>query len=285
MPKLTILVGPPGSGKSTYAKTMSDTAYINQDSQGKDGHMKEFAEAVAEGLDIVVDRMNFNKEQRSRYLKYVEGMMYKYETEIIVLHEPYQTCYNRCINRVGHETIKNGQDANKAISFFFKNYERPSQNEADKVIFEYPQIFDKPDVIICDLDGTLCNIDHRLKWIKDGKKNWPMFFNGIPEDGCNEWCAHILNSNKLPVVLCSGRGEEYRSMTKLWLDGHLIMYNHLFMRGLGDHRQDSIVKEILLDFEILTRYKPLFAIDDRQQVVDMWRRRGIVTLQCAKGDF
>jgi hypothetical protein len=47
----------------------------------------------------------------------------------------------------------------------------------------------------------------------------------------------------------------------------------------------GLVKENILDFELLTRFNILFAIDDRQQVVDMWRRRGITALQCAKGDF
>lgn len=28
-----------------------------------------------------------------------------------------------------------------------------------------------------------------------------------------------------------------------------------------------------------------FTVDDRQQVVDMWRRRGITCLQCDVGDF
>jgi hypothetical protein len=42
--------------------------YVNQDSQGKTGHMKEFEDAVAAGRSIIVDRMNFNKDQRNRYL-------------------------------------------------------------------------------------------------------------------------------------------------------------------------------------------------------------------------
>lgn len=57
------------------------------------------------------------------------------------------------------------------------------------------------------------------------------------------------------------------------------------MRPRNDYRRDDIVKEIILDFEILTRYTPIFMIDDRTQVVEMWRRRGFVCLQCAKGNF
>ena len=58
------------------------------------------------------------------------------------------------------------------------------------------------------------------------------------------------------------------------------------MRPRDDHRKDDIVKEIILDFEIKTRVNNiLFAVDDRQSVVDLWRNRGITTLACAKGDF
>ena len=74
-------------------------------------------------------------------------------------------------------------------------------------------------------------------------------------------------------------------MSEEWLKKNNLWFGHLFMRSAGDHRQDDIVKEIILDFDILTQFKPEFAIDDRQQVVDMWRKRGIVCLQCAKGDF
>lgn len=44
-------------------------------------------------------------------------------------------------------------------------------------------------------------------------------------------------------------------------------------------------REIILDFEILTRFTPYLMIDDRKRVVDMWRKRGFVCLQCAEGHF
>lgn len=57
------------------------------------------------------------------------------------------------------------------------------------------------------------------------------------------------------------------------------------MRNRHDMRQDSIIKEILLDFEILTTYNIKVWLDDRQQVVDMLRKRNIPVFQVAKGDF
>lgn len=292
MPKLTLLVGPPGSGKTTFAKNIltTDTSivYINQDSQGKDGHLLNFLTALQYKKDIIVDRMNFNKEQRS---KYIDPCRYAgYEIEIHVFHESTETCLNRCISRKNHETIKDPISATRAVSFFFKNYERVQDSEDAKITRYYPEGF-KPNVIICDLDGTLCNIDHRKKWVNtEGKKNWPMFFAGIKNDTLNKWCADILYYLSAytynDIVFCSGRGSETRKMTQEWLDKIKyneisLRYKNLFMRQTGDYRKDYIVKEILLDFEILTRYTPYLVIDDRKSVVDMWRRRGLICLQCA----
>ncbi len=281
--KLVVLVGPPGSGKSTVANSfvLNGFTRISQDDQGKEQHFNLFKEAIAAKKNIVVDRMNFNKVQRDRYLNFADG----YETEIHVFHESYKTCLSRCDLRTDHPTIKSKEDAVKAITFFFNNYDRVQDHEAAKVIRHWPKGY-KPKAIICDLDGTLCNVDHRLHWVRgEGKKNWPMFMADIPKDSVNEWCAEILSTAIDPIVYCSGRGEEVRQATEDWLEEHSIMPGQLFMRNKGNNRPDHVIKEIILDFEILTRYSINFIIDDRQQVVDMWRRRGFVCLQCAKGDF
>lgn len=313
MPKVTLLVGPPGSGKSTLAKqfllTEGDrierSVYVNQDSQ-KDDHIRLFLDSVDAGKDIIVDRMNFNKQQRARYLDL--AIMKGYESEIIVLHQPYQVCLERMRERFGnHETIHEEKHARQALGTFFGKYERPEQWEADKITFIYPD-GPKQKVIVCDLDGTLCNVEHRRHHVRppapheaalapDGnffpvpnpfKKNWAAFFAGIPNDTPNQWCLDILakfNATGTRIVFCSGRSTNEQKSTEEWLKKHCGFMWTLYMRDRHDSRQDSIVKEIILDFELLTRYEPYFMIDDRKQVVDMWRKRGFVCLQCDEGDF
>lgn len=308
MPKLTLLVGPPGSGKSTMAKNRAaDDAtlvYVNQDSQGGE-HMDIFFEAVASGRDILIDRMNFNKQQRAKYLDYAKFKNPAYETEIVVLHQPYSVCLERVRARFGnHETINEEKSARGALATFFTKYERPLPDEANKLTFHYP-VGEKPSAIICDLDGTLCDVEHRRHHVRPNgakpegfKKNWAAFFRDIPLDPVNQWCAALLRAMAPhhKIVYCSGRDSNQRKNTEEWLKKHGLdsFYDPLFestdkadlyMRDRQDSRQDCIVKENILDFEILTRYTPFFMIDDRQQVVDMWRSRGYVCLQCDKGDF
>jgi adenylate kinase family enzyme len=287
MPKLIVLVGPPGSGKSTLAKEYEAQGFvrISQDDQGKHGHREAFQAALTANSNVVIDRMNFNLLQRTRYL--FDAKVLDYETEIIVIHEPRQVCISRCSLRDGHPTIKTGQDAVSAINMFFSKYERPTPDEADTVTFRYPE-GEKDLAVICDLDGTLCNIDHRLHFVKrEGKKDWKSFFEGLVDDRPNKWCSRLIEdlAQRQVIVFASGRPDTYYSDTHEWLDAEGFPTNHLYMRCRGDHRADYVAKEIILDFEILTRFKPLFFIDDRKQVVDLWRRRGFVCLACAEGEF
>lgn len=293
MAKITLLVGPPGSGKSTLARKMaaeSGAIYVNQDSQ-KGEHMDIFFDAVLAGQDIIIDRMNFNKQQREKYLGYVKLKNPDYMTEIIVLHESYQTCLDRVRARFGnHETINEEKSARGALQTFFTKYERPELDEAKLIVFKYPD-GPKEKVIVCDLDGTLCDVEHRRHYVRptDGsKKDWVGFFRDIPLDPINMWCKDIIEkfaATGIPTVFCSGRGSNEQRVTKEWLEKHGLGHFPLYMRDRHDSRQDSIVKENILDFELLTRYEPYFMIDDRKQVVEMWRRRGFVTLQCDEGDF
>lgn len=285
MKELILLVGPPGSGKSTYSYDLKDHTYINQDSQGKEGHFVNFLAALMDGNSVIVDRMNFSKEQRDRYL--VPAKEAGYKTKIVVFHVSKDICMSRCMMRNDHPTIKNETDAARAINFFFQKYERVQDDEADEVErlgWEEP----KKKAIICDLDGTLCNVDHRLHFMKQDKKDWKGFYDGIPNDVPNEWCLDILQKYKnwdTSIILCSGRPDNYKTVTKSWLANHHISYDALLMRGRNDFRRDDVVKEIIYEFEIKPYADVLFAIDDRQQVVDLWRKHGITALQCAKGDF
>lgn len=141
---------------------------------------------------------------------------------------------------------------------------------------------------IFDIDGTIADLTHRRKWIETKPKNWKAFEAGMSDDK-PMW--HVIGALKALkkagycIVLCSGRGEQNRSVTEKWLFEYDITYDDLYMRAKGDYRADDIVKEELLDRILADGWNPLMVFDDRQRVVDMWRRRGIPCAQVAEGDF
>lgn len=293
-PEIIILVGPPGSGKSTYCNKFPKHVRISQDDQGV-GHLHNFESALYHRDNIIIDRMGFSKDQRDRYLKPAREA--GYTTIIVVLHVPKEICFQRCDARKNHPTVKTKEDASKAINFFFSKYERVENGDADIVdrYYSVPEIPTVKKAIIVDIDGTLANIDHRLGFVntkdtdseKTQKADWKNFFKNIPGDSVNEWCREIMEAMRIryEIVLCSGRPDDYKRDTKTWLEEHHVFYDALYMRARGDFRRDDVIKQQILDFELLPRYNILMCIDDRKNVTDMWRKNGLTCLQCQEGNY
>ena len=59
----------------------------------------------------------------------------------------------------------------------------------------------------------------------------------------------------------------------------------LYMRKEGDFRPDAKIKEELIAQMKADGYEPILAFEDRQRVVDMWRRHGVQCCQVAPGDY
>ena len=144
--------------------------------------------------------------------------------------------------------------------------------------------------IICDIDGTLSDCSHRLHFLEN--KDWESFFAAAPQDTLNQWCFGLLENlqGQYHIVFVTGRPERTRSQTEQWMIDHEVPYYHIYMRpdflpnGKPDHRQDFEVKREL--YERYLKDKDIaFVIDDRNQVVDEWRRLGLVCLQCADGNY
>jgi histidinol phosphatase-like enzyme len=136
-----------------------------------------------------------------------------------------------------------------------------------------------PKAIICDLDGTLCLMNGRN----------PFNASNCDEDLLNEPVANLLkNYHQLgyKILLVSGREDRFKDPTLRFLEKHNITFDALYMRKSKDQRKDSLIKtEIYNDF-IKTKYFVEFVLDDRNQVVDMWRKElKLPCFQVFYGDF
>ena len=78
--------------------------------------------------------------------------------------------------------------------------------------------------------------------------------------------------------------DQVRQETEVWLKDHRLV-GPLYMRAKHDKRADYIVKGELRDRILADGWEPIMAFDDRDQVVKMWRERGVPCAQVAEGDF
>ena len=141
---------------------------------------------------------------------------------------------------------------------------------------------------VFDIDGTLANINHRRHYVQYHPKNWTAFNRSMHLDTPNHdiiWLLDLMRSNGSTILIASGRGEEQRDVTQAWLAAHHVHYTRLYMRPAKDYRRDDIIKSEILDQMRADGFDPTMAIDDRDQVVAMWRTRGLRCLQVADGNF
>ena len=142
-----------------------------------------------------------------------------------------------------------------------------------------------PKVYVFDLDGTIANIDHRLPLIKGEKKDWPAFFDACDKDTPVEWIIDLMRSliGEGELLILSGRNESVRDKTADWLlDNKVPQLATLLMRPEKDYRPDDVLKIEMLRGWLAKNpnMEVAFIVDDRQRVVDMWRREGFNVLQC-----
>lgn len=139
---------------------------------------------------------------------------------------------------------------------------------------------------IFDIDGTLADCQHRIHHVRN--KDWRAFFAACGDDSpiphVIELVKDIASAGKA-VVYVSGRSDECRRETLAWLGVNGLPGGALFMRKAGDHRPDNLVKAELLDQLLELGFEPIMVFDDRNQVVKMWRERGVPCAQVAEGDF
>jgi len=144
-------------------------------------------------------------------------------------------------------------------------------------------------MVLFDIDGTLADIQHRRAHLKKPKPNWARFNALMGDDTPNEAVVSLYKtlwaSQNFKLVLVTGRNEQFRKVTEQWLTWHEIPFSKIYMRPDNDSRADHIIKEEILDKLLAQGAEIEFAVDDRNQVVNMWRRRGITCLQCDYGNF
>jgi len=147
-------------------------------------------------------------------------------------------------------------------------------------------------VVVFDLDGTIALCDHRLHFISGAKRDWAAFYQACVDDKPNWPVIYTLRAMAqvgYKILILSGRSDEVREQTLTWLNAYGIPVDGLYMRQDKDYTPDDQLKEKMMsDAQAEIGFKPenvLCIYDDRQKVVDMWRKNGYTCFQVAAGDF
>lgn len=152
-----------------------------------------------------------------------------------------------------------------------------------------PLDYMKPLCVIWDLDGTLVDIEHRVHHVRNKPKNWKAFYaESSKDEAYDDMCGlfSMFDNTGFTNIIVTGREgtEKHREQTMNWLIENEVVPHRLFMRPEKDHRQDFIVKEEILK-EIQKDYDVFMAFEDRNQVVEMYRKNGVRCLQVREGNF
>lgn len=162
-------------------------------------------------------------------------------------------------------------------------------------------------LFVFDLDGTLADITHRRHLVsgKNGqKKDWRSFYRScvsdLPMPHIIATLVALYDANH-KIEIWSGRSDEVLFETFDWLTDNVLarIENPRYsfsgesyiadifvrMRKAVDHRPDEKLKQEWLDESIAQGKKITAAFDDRNRIVEMWRRNGIPCFQVAPGDF
>ena len=144
--------------------------------------------------------------------------------------------------------------------------------------------------VIVDIDGTIADITHRLPLIQGESPDWNKFYSQCFQDKPILPMIEVVRGlcmGGFHIAFMTGRVETVRKETYDWIlknCGKMFENCALYMRSDGDHRPDSELKSAMYDQDF-KKQNVVAVIEDRNQCVEMWRKKGLVCLQCANGDY
>ncbi|MBO0676893.1 AAA family ATPase [Mycolicibacterium sp. S2-37] len=293
-----------GSGKSTRAAEIAkatDAVVVNRDYLRKmllnewwtGRPVDEERVTVAEraqvlallkaDVDVVVDATHLNASYLRKWSKMADKL--GVEFEVVDVIEDLAVCRQRDHARMlaGGRYVGDSVIDKQAKSFPVANWPTVTA----QVPFEVIPVEPNPDLqpaIIVDIDGTVAHMTGRS----------PYDYSRVSEDVVDPIIRDLVNhmdNQGYWVLFVSGRDHTCREDTEQWLNDNGIWWDHLFMRPAGakDERGNKLpdykVKHDLFNQNIRGKWDVKFVLDDRDQVVELWRKMGLKCLQVQPGDF
>jgi predicted kinase len=313
-PTLRIMRGLPGCGKTALAKQMVAAAdpvgsvvRVNRDELRRMALPEGYAQPLKEAefsitraqhaavFDLLCSRRDVICDDTNLPTRYVKSLMELAAragavVDIVDLTGvPLDVCIARDAARegvahVGEHVIRRMHDRYVA-QHHGKPLPVPEATGATKdpyaAVEPYVRPEGAPPAFLIDMDGTTALMGDRSPYdettVGDDLPNAPVILTA------RAW----MDAGRVAIFM-SGRTEGCLWETLGWLHTHVVRNGDrflLYMRKAGDQRPDWQVKLELFNTHVRDRYRVEVAIDDRTQVVKLWRRLGIACWQVADGDF
>jgi len=298
---LTILIGPPASGKTTYAleqvrKNSDNLKRVNMDdlrfmatnykytreNEQYIFNLRNMAirSALKRGFDVISDDTNLPGKTRKGLHKIAEEI-----GNVTVNEKFFDISLPEALRRDANRTKSVGDDIvkkfyKKYINRNFKlnppTYYPPVKSENFNTLIQDTSL---PKAIMCDIDGTAA------KMVTRGPYEW----DKVKEDIVNTPVIEIIRKfykDGYKILFLTAREGQAEELTREWLTENDVPYHKLFIKPSHDSRKDTINKREIFDKNIRDRYNVLFVMDDRDQVVKLWRDEiGLTCLQVDWGNF
>ncbi len=143
----------------------------------------------------------------------------------------------------------------------------------------------RPNAVIFDVDGTLCDVRSVLHHVVApvGETRFTKNFHKFHADSidCPPNAAVVQALRRaaaagFTILIVTAREDKWSFLTTLWLADNGIEFDELFMRRKGDFRPDAEIKREI-ERTIRKRFSVRLAVDDRADIIEVWHAAGIPT--------
>ncbi|RHZ89463.1 hypothetical protein Glove_14g22 [Diversispora epigaea] len=142
--RLIICVGVPGSGKTTFAKNLCKVypktwCRVNQDDLGNRRACEDLVKKrLIEGKNVIVDRVNFDKNQRKTWIEIAWN--FDVPVDAIIMDTSMEECSARINTRKNHPTEVQGKKGLEILNKFKEWMKLPEHKEGiERIIKIKPQ--------------------------------------------------------------------------------------------------------------------------------------------------